>query len=119
MPYCTNLFEIVASANFTGVGGVGVWVSTQHHGFAAAFVRNAAGDYTFTLDEPAPPAEAIIIANNMTAIATNSEPCITYVRPSDTTVRITTGLNTANGGAGGTALTDHAFAITVLKTLRP
>lgn len=117
MPSSLGLFKPVAGCCFAGGGGGGAYV--WQHGFLAAFTRNAAGDYTLNFEEPTPVAEYVVAASIQASIGVNSEPCITYVRPAAGTIRVTTGLNTAGGGAGGTALTDSTFELYILKVQRP
>lgn len=82
-------------------------------GMFTTITRNAAGDYTLTLDDNfAYDANVVFHVSPEAAVAASGLIGVGILRATATTVRITTGVEAAAGGAS--VLTDVNFAITAI-----
>lgn len=101
--------KIVALGAFNADVGAAAWYGQK--GFLAAFTRNAAGDYTFTVDRAIGNAMAIASVRCMESEIATRSTRISITRLTATTFNVTTMQETGGGGGGASAAIDVDFCI--------
>lgn len=112
-----RLMEEIASGNFQPGAGGGAWVAGSTPRGFTSFVRNAAGDYSFTLDNGGcDSTQCVIIVTRIDAHAGSTNCSAGTVHTSDTVKQILFLREAALGGAS--VLSDTAaWSISVYRVL--
>lgn len=107
-------FKLIAMGHFNADGAAAAWF--WQWGFSATFVRNAAGDYSLTLDGGGMDQGngQIFITGAETEAATRATR-FGLVHVSDTVKRVSTMQETGGGGGGASAAADKDFWIAVVR----
>jgi hypothetical protein len=106
--------KVIAAGRFDADAGAPAWF--WQLGFTAAITRNAAGDYSLTLEGGGcDAAECVIFVTANAPMAAQRLTSFGVVHVSDTVKRISTMQETGAGGGAASAAADVDFSVLVVK----